>query len=178
MITTIPREAAPMFFLTAFALLAPLDNPPANQAKPPADYDAMARSLKAALPDAWRFVSAKPATFSGRGPTLCWLVTLEARKAGDFSLVVEIDHDPASSSARYAASKCEYTLAVGAADTKRSVADVTALPNCCVGDKLVVPIPVLRGDRNHRFTFTALTKLTKWHRLGHEHRDRVIDQKD
>src|SRR5262245_40221103 len=65
-------------------------------------------------------------------------------------------HDPAIYPHGFGASKCEYFLSVGAAGTKRSVTDPLAAPNCCVGDKLVVPIPVVRGDSSHRFNFTEV----------------------
>jgi len=164
-----------MLPLTAFLLCSVLDQPAPEQAASPADYAAMAKSLKAALPEGWGFVSARPATFVGHGPALCWLATLEANKEGDVTLVVEMKHDPANYPHGFDASKCEYFLSVGAAGTKRSVADPFAAPNCCVGDKLVVPIPVVRGDSNHRFSFTEVGKR---HILAHQKGKRVIDQQD
>jgi hypothetical protein len=160
-----------MFLLAALLWTISSDKP----ADPPADYGAMARGLRAALPDGWEFVSAKPAAFEGHGPERCWLVTLQAKKEGDYNLVVEIDHDPAFSYAKLTASKCEYALSAGKAGATRSVADPFAAPNCCVGDNLVVPIPVVRGDRNHRFTFTAAARR---HVLAHEYGSRVTEQKD
>ena len=136
----------------------------------------MARGLKAALPDGWAFVSARPATFAEHTPTVCWLATLEAKKAGDFFLLVEIDHDPARAKWNALMSKCEYEIAVGAIGTKRSVADPYALPQCCVGDKLVVPVPVDAGDKNHRFTFAPVDANRPLR--GHEYRARVTDRKD
>src|SRR5436190_449040 len=126
-------------------LAAILVAPPPPQ---PAEAVALERALKAALPAGWKFVSGRVAEFGGYHAGTRWLATLEASKAGNFSLVVEIDHDRKGAQIGLDHSRCEYYLGVEAAGTKRSVADHFALPQCNVGDRLVIPIPVLPGDSN------------------------------
>ncbi len=93
-------------------------------AKPPGDYDAMERALKAALPAGWRFVSWRAAEFGGHYAQTCWLATLEATKAGDYYyLVAGIDNDVKAFPTWGAHTVCRSHLGVGAAGTRRSVAD-------------------------------------------------------
>ncbi len=149
-----------MLLFTAFLMAAPAD-------------DALEKALKAALPEGWTFVSGREASFAAPGERRCWLATLEVKKAGDYTLVVRTEHDPAHYYLRHTHSTCTYALGVGEAGTKRSVADGTALPQCNVGDRLVIPIPVTRGDRNHRFTLTAAPGGSRPHVFGHKHREKV-----
>jgi len=155
-----------MLLLTALLLAAPA---------PPADYAAIEKALKAALPEGWKLVSGGPAEFTGPGEELCWLATLEVKKAGDYDLVVKTEHDPAHYYLRHTRSTCTYALSIGAAGTKRSVADGRALPQCNVGDELVVPIPVTRGDKNHRFTLAPAAKGSRAHVFGHKRRMSVTE---
>lgn len=157
--------------LLAALMIAP---PP----KPAADFAAMERGLKASLPEGWAFVSARAADFKrrpGNHPGQHWLATLEAKKAGDFTLVVTIDHGPPAS-ARFAHSWCEYAIGVGKPGTKRSVAEPWAVPQCNAGDRLVIPIPVMPGDMNHRFTFTA--GATGQHRRAYQYQEATFAAKE
>lgn len=141
---------------------------------PYVDRPALEKAFRAGLPGGWKFVSGRLVCYRSREQPWMWLATVKPDRAGNYTLVARIDHDEAPTSYWGVHSVCQYFIGVDKPGTPRAVSDLSALPQCNVGDQLTIPIPVRPRDHSWRFTLTAEAKPQRWHILGREAGKRML----
>ncbi len=131
----------------------------ANAAQPISDdtIRSLQQDLANAIDDAFVVVDSNvqfEPTFRNR----YWLATIEAKKAGKFTLQVDLKHDAKDiKQARDEQYKFELTIAQKGTSrlVSRTSTRAWCSPLACAGDRLVIPVRFNANDRDHRFSIRS-----------------------